>query len=208
MALMESALGNHMTTTGRAVVAAALAAGCVFGLVRSLRPDALRFLEEKGGDLAGLSVVSGKDRIGHHPECDGFRDHVIWIGTVPICAGCTGLALGCIFGLVTIPLYLQQTAVDYVSWDWVMIVGFVFIGAVFAETARRRRSAEAHMLANVVLVMGLVAVTFGSTEYSASVYVGLLAVVFSFLWMDTRIRISEIRHARICAECPRDCKAY
>jgi len=64
------------------------------------------------------------------------------------------------------------------------------------------------VMTNAAFVLGLVAVIIGTTELSASVYVGFLAVLFSFLWLDARIRVSELTHARICAECPRDCKAY
>jgi hypothetical protein len=63
-------------------------------------------------------------------------------------------------------------------------------------------------MANAILPVGFVLVTVGAAESTGKVAIGLLAVLISFLWLETRIHISDWKHAEICRKCGRECRSY
>jgi hypothetical protein len=204
LAWMESLRGGQPTSTDRLAVGGALAAACVFGLLRSVRPGGLRM---KGGSTDSTARPPKRSRVGHHPDCGAFASHVLHLGTGRLCAGCAGLAIGSLVGLAVIPFYVLTAGTAGLAVPF-MLAGFVLIAAALLETARSHHSVGLHIASNAALVFGFIGVTVGATELSASMYVGVIAIVLSFLWLDTRIMISEVGHARTCARCPQDCKAY
>ncbi len=204
---LMSGEGGSLSSWERAVVGLVFAAACVFGILRSTRPSAFKFLQG-ATSVHGHGNGNGRSRAGHHPDCDGFNSHVIEVGSRKRCAGCLGLAIGSALGLASVPGYLLINAGSAGLAAMVAIAGFSLVAVAIIETAVVHRSAKVHVVANAVLVLGFAAVVYGTTDLSSSLYVGLLAVLLCYLWLDTRIKISETRHARICAACTQDCKAY
>ncbi len=85
--------------------------------------------------------------------------------------------------------------------------GFGAIALAFVESSIKTRVASLHVFVNGFMIVGfflLVTAIFAK----AGLVPGLIAVLFSYLWIDARIELSLRRHTLICAECPDRCKMY
>jgi len=89
-----------------------------------------------------------------------------------------------------------------------ILLGFVFIILNYTEILMPTRNAFVHVISNAFLVMGFFFIVMGVFELTGSVVAGVVGVIISFLWLDTRIQLSKWRHAVICKNCADSCKAY
>jgi hypothetical protein len=204
----ESRRGLELAAADRLLLGGVLAACCLFGVARSVRPGAFKILEVRRS-ASTVRTNGCRPRVGHHPDCERFAAHRVTIGGTARCAGCIGLAIGSVMGLGLAAAYLIGAA--SISADlakWMLVLGIVMVTIAVIETAWPRRSGGMHVVTNLLMPIGFVATTIAATELSASVYVGLMAVLFSFLWLDTRIVASKTVHARTCSLCPLGCKSY
>jgi membrane-associated protease RseP (regulator of RpoE activity) len=105
----------------------------------------------------------------------------------------------------------------YVVSDWAvpvallpafMAFGFGAVLTAFVEAAIGRRRPLLHLVVNNAMIVGFFFLVVGMVEVAGNGVSGLLVVSFSFLWIDTRIQLSQWRHSIVCDECYEDCKAY
>jgi hypothetical protein len=89
-----------------------------------------------------------------------------------------------------------------------MAVGFGAVSIAYVEAAFGRRRPVLHLFANSFMIAGFFLLVVGMMEATGSGFSGLLAISFSFLWIDTRIQLSHWRHSLACDECPGACKMY
>jgi hypothetical protein len=73
---------------------------------------------------------------------------------------------------------------------------------------RRVRSASARVVTSAGLPAGFYFIIIGTLEYTGDTISGLIAVVISFLLLDTRIQISNWKHVITCKLCKNECKVY
>jgi hypothetical protein len=78
----------------------------------------------------------------------------------------------------------------------------------YIETALPQRTGAGHVMSNVLLVIGLFLVVSGIFGIAKSPLIGAIAVLISFLWLDTRVQLSFWNHTKICRDCRKTCKAY
>jgi hypothetical protein len=196
-----------LSSFDRLVICSALTASCVVGIISSTKLVNFR-------RSSGLRPIGDNDsghprhRIGHHPDCQRFRDHTMVIGDRIRCSGCLGLGLGCLIGLLLIVSYLAEPNSVIGQGAALVAIGLVLVLTNLVETAHHSQSPVWHMMANALLPIGFVLVTVGAAESTGKVAVGLLAVVISFLWLETRIHISDWKHAEICRKCDLECRSY
>ena len=177
----------------------------------TLRPSWLHLrTRHKGNQLRGREAGTGSRHfVGHHPDCDCFRSHRIALNGVQYCSGCFGLMLGSIAAICLMAIYvlLARGSLSNVS-SALVLFGLCALLATFAVSLVRPRKPLLTAIANAMMVPGLSMVTVGILEMTGSLLAALLVILFSFLWADTRIQISQWMHQNTCRECQNECKMY
>lgn len=146
--------------------------------------------------------------MGHHPDCARFDNHRLLIGGKSWCSGCLGLMAGAVASAALAIFYLFS--VDSIRGSGslaLLVVGFCLVSMAFAEASFRRRVSAAHLSTNSLMIVGFFSLAVAMTNVGGLVP-GLIAVAFSYLWIDTRIELSLWRHRQVCSRCPQACKRY
>lgn len=201
--------GSDLPSNERYIVALAFIACCIFGMVVSLRPRCHRFGKgARKSDLSRSNPSQGRRLIGHHPDCGSFDGHVIAIRGRRYCGGCLGLALGSLAAaIIMVVLIFIDWAPQSIGLP-LLIAGLGLVALALAETAHHLGPGAIHVLMNAALVIGFLLTVVGVTTATQSGGYGLIAIVLCLLWMDTRVQISDWKHARVCDDCPQGCKSY
>lgn len=184
---------------------------CLLGLSMALKPNWLRGILDKEKEEGQQRVQNLELRIrsGHHPECEGFSSHILKVGNKTYCAGCLGLAIGAIIGILLLFIYLLvPDIVNSMPYVIMIIMGLVFIMINFFNVVTRNKNSIVHVISNIILVSGFFLLVVGFFEITKSISFGLLAVIISYLLLDTRIQLSHWHHERTCIQCPDSCKVY
>ncbi len=193
----------------RSLVGAVFIASCILGISLAIRPGwARRLREEEANEFPG-TLPQARGRRGHHPDCEYFESHIVrWRGRT-LCAGCTGLGLG---SLVSIPLMSAYIVLPLDLSVGVLQVllasGLALVGAKYVETLLPLDRVSARLIFNSLLVVGFFLIVMSVSELSGSAALGILGVVISFLFLDTRIQLSRLRHVKTCRDCSESCKVY
>jgi len=137
---------------------------------------------------------------GHHPDCPGFRNHVIIIAGKTRCAGCTGLAIGGLVGiLIGVVLALDQLPSDPGMMTILIVVATLLSVTALLENLLGR-SPIVHMASNAILVIGLITLTAVLSLHEMGA--GLLGLLAAFAVLGLRMEISSVNHDLICGTCP------
>lgn len=198
---------GSLTNDDRLIVGLAFMGSCVLGILLSMGPHKLHSLRKNSGRSETRGSVD-RAWVGHHPDCGRFGDHVIAINRHSYCAGCLGLALGSSISMAIIIFYLLVPPVDVILGRWLLVFGMGVVAISIAEVAWHPSTPGSHILSNLALPIGFLVVVIGITSASTDVMLGLIGILICFLWLDTRIQISEWKHAKVCGTCDRSCRAY
>jgi len=184
---------------------------CIFGVFIAIFPGRLkRFISygdiEKNDRKTEASI---RELLGHHPDCDGFHAHRIWLFGQHRCAGCMGLFFGAILAIILAIIYILSNS-EFSSTSAISIFfgGLILISLIIAEIIISKRNAKIHMISNILLVLGFLMVTVSTLEITGIRGVGLISILLSFLWLDTRIQLANWKHKAICSKCERSCSMY
>jgi hypothetical protein len=208
-ALLRSPDPGPIENLEKLLVGGAFIGSAILGVILAIRPNPIRRLTKQ--EVHGASEQSHEERRnrqGHHPNCKEFRSHVIRMDGKGLCAGCTGLALGSTVSILLAVVFLLLPEGMPHVFDHVLIgLGLAFVAFNYAE-AVVSRSAISHLTSNVLLVEGFLLLVFGVFRSTGDAGFGILGVILSFLLLDTRIQLSNWRHAQVCASCKETCKSY
>lgn len=168
---------------------------CVLGLVAAVSPRS----------LCGPGHGSSSSRtVGHHPDCDRFRGHVVWFNCHPLCAGCSGLALGALIAIVGSVLYFflgfHPFTPEVVFW-----LGVASVALGLIQHFIDLDSPHFHLLLNVALVCGSFMLASSLDAMGASFYVEAYLLGLVVFWVATRIRVSQEEHILVCSACSEEC---
>ena len=210
MTFLGSSEAENLDVSDRLIVGGAFIGSCLLGISLALRPGWIgRAVGRGNGPSEGHGRAETRGRRGHHPDCEGFASHIITTGKGALCAGCTGLASGCVMAIVLmIILVFIPARLSPGIPSLFVLLGIILIVVAFGEIALPKRNALLHSALNSLLVTGFFFVVIGVFHSTGDVTSGLLAIVVSFLWLDTRIHLSNWRHAKVCESCSEVCKAY
>jgi len=201
----------EVTFGTRAVIGGAFIASCLLGISMALKPAWLRRVTKQAGHGSSSAGEEGtrRRRQGHHPDCEHFMGHTVRIGGRVLCGGCTGLLLGSVVSIVGAASYmflsLNESRAVLLT---ILGAGLFIVSLCLVEIRIPAREKSVHLMSNMFLVAGFLLVVTSVLELTGDALFGLVAVVLSFLWLDTRIQMSGWRHSEICGSCPETCKAY
>jgi hypothetical protein len=208
LALYGATEGDSVESHERLLVAGAFMGSCVLGISLAIWPGWFR---RSGGGHPGAhgKIAGGRGRLGHHPDCKSFQSHVLRTKARALCAGCTGLALGSLVSILLTSVYvILPLGVQPAILHALIALGILLVIVSYVEIAAPARNVLVHVTANTLLVVGFSSLVIGTFQLTGSLAYGLLAVVISFLLLDTRIQLSNWRHSRVCTDCRESCKSY
>lgn len=199
---------HENTTVGffdRLIVSGFFITSCTLGILLTARPGLFKIRHSKQGIAEGDTRGQQLQFKGHHPGCIHFQSHVLSFRKKTLCAGCTGLQIGSIAAIFLIILYNVTGSLGEKTFN--LFIGFILIGLVYIETILSKRQAMLHVIFNLMLVVAFLLITIGVLELTKASGPGVISILLSFLWLDTRIRLSKWRHTMICRNCGK-CKPF
>ena len=199
---------NSVEWWDRLLISGIITGGLLLGILSAFSPGWYKkYFHTEKHDFQ--TQRTNRKRRGHHPNCTHFQYHTIQIKNKTNCLGCLGLSLGCAISIFILIVYVN------ISMKWfsstlinLALIGIILIFFSYAETVHHRRYKIIHILSNVLLVLGFLLITISVFEITGKIIYGLIVIILSILWLDTRIQLSSWRHRNICSNCIEDCKAY
>ena len=191
-------------------VAVVFITSCIFGISLALFPGWLRkSFRLNDQHVHAQSKKTERHYKGHHPDCDAFQSHTITIKNRVLCAGCLGLIIGSLISIVAIVIIIFFIDSFQISLLYgFFILGFLILAVVYSEIVVSVRYAIVHVISNSMLVVSFLFFTLGVFHITGNTVYGVMVILFSFLWLDTRIQLSNYSHKRICQLCTENCKMY
>ncbi len=195
----------------RLIVSSFFIISCLIGISLTIHPGWIR------RSLKGIYNNSNNQNIkkiarkreGHHPNCDKFKNHIFRFKSRVYCTGCLGLAIGCIISIFLIIFYIPLIVkISPEIYFYLIIIGMIIIGFVFIEIISNKRNILIHIISNSFLIISFLIIIIGITEITGNKIYGIISILFSFLWLDTRIQLSNWHHSKICSKCCKPCKMY
>lgn len=210
LSFVKTSTTNTVTINDKLLVAGAFIASCIFGISIAIYPGwHKKLIKKESHNLNKQLQKPTRKRKGHHPDCQPFKSHTITIKNKTLCAGCLGLSTGAILAIILTILYintpLEQTNNLY---HILIILGLTIISLTYIEIMLPTRKPIIHVISNILLVISFLLITISILEITKNTVYGLIAILLSFLWLDTRIQLSQWQHTRICHECTENCKTY
>lgn len=199
---------NYVSEIDRIIIALLFILISSFGFSIAIRPKWYKKKNKK--DIKKFEINNDKrNREGHHPSCEKFQKHVILIKNKKYCSGCVGLALGALFSIFLMIYYLiiieNQSRINYQN---IFFLGFIFIFFSFFESIIHKKNPIIHILSNILLITGFLLIIISTLENSGNLIYGLISILASFLFLETRIQLSIFNHTKTCFKCYEVCKMY
>lgn len=180
---------------------------CMSGICVAIKPNLTKRLPKRSSH--GRQPTQSIELRGHHPECEQFKSHIIKIRNKILCPGCSGLAIGSIISITLMSFYIVfLKEIPQAILPILIILGIVLIAFSYIEIVIPTRKTYLHLISNIFLVISFLLIIIGIFHLTGSVIYGLFAVLISFLWLDTRIQLSNWHHSRICKNCSETCKVF
>ena len=206
---------------GKRIVGAAFAMVCVLGMIAVFFPaecskaighgrvksSATGSLEERNSEasvshLAGIRLVHG-----HHPPCHRFRAHEFRLYEKSFCAGCIGLLAGafCVFIGAALYFFVGCT-IGQSAYPLFIVPGIlgVLVPLLQFHMINVQHTAV-RLVINSFFVLGTFLILVGLDLLLNSFILDLLVILFSLLWLYTKISLSNWDHERICSLCGPSC---
>ncbi len=197
----------HMSD--KLTIGAAFILSCIFGICVAINPNLTKRFSKRGSHDGQLFQTIMMGRRGHHPECEQFKSHTIKIKNKILCPGCSGLAAGSIISIILMSVYIVfLKEIPQAIPPVLILLGMVLIALNYIEIVILARKAYLHLISNVFLVIGFFSIITGIFHLTGSVVYGIFGILISFLWLDTRVQLSNWHHFEVCKNCSETCKVF
>ena len=185
---------------------------CIFGILFAKYPGWIKRIFKNVNHNISPSEKVNKKKLkyeGHHPNCNKFENHTIIIYGKKYCAGCFSLAIGSVLSILLMVFYIVfLPRFSQIIYYILIFLGLGIICLCFIEIKISKRNSIFHVFLNSLFVVSFFLIIVGVLEITGELLFGFVAIVFSFLWLDTRAQLSFWQHAKICEECKNNCKMY
>jgi hypothetical protein len=198
---------SHPSFIEKNIVYLVFVTSCALGIYQSRKGGLLRDSSEKT-DASQPTRATRPGYVAHHPNCGSFDDRILLIRGKRTCGGCLGMLLGSAAAAALMAVYLLLSSEWANEGVLVVLTGMIIVAFCLVEIAMKHGTPWSHVIANSLLMIGFFFVTIGMIGSTGEGAYGLLAIVICFLWLDTRIQLSDWRHARTCDSCGRNCGFY
>ena len=211
LAFFSSSKSTDVSLNNMLLLGGVFIISCLFGISLAVHPG--WFKRSKISHIPNTkekqAQQNNRRRRGHHPDCTQFQAHTITIKNKTICSGCLGLSIGSILSIFLMIIYMFTSSILISPlFYYLLILGFIIIGLVYIEILLPTRYTIIHIVSNGSLIIGFLLITISIVEITNNIIYGLLSIVLSFLWLNTRIQLSTYRHSLICYNCDNNCKMY
>jgi hypothetical protein len=183
---------------------------CLLGMSLSLRPNWIKtMLKKKEPRKMNQQTAAQRSFIGHHPDCSVFDTHRIKYKKRIWCAGCVGVLIGCGAAIVLMTsATILSSQHPLLNPRALFFLGLLLVGFVFVELLLNNRFPLFHTISNSLFIIAFFFVVEGVVEYTKNGIYGFFTILICFLWLDTRIHLSQWRHNQVCQRCKEPCKMY
>jgi hypothetical protein len=181
---------------------------CVLGMVAAVSPRRCSRLSSfkkyqsiETEEIPGKEIAKNKF-MGHHPDCDVYRNHIYNINGKKYCAGCSGLFIGALIAVVGSVLYYFYGISDGSNGNIIFLIGFISVLVSLLQNFLLKLNLNVvKFFFNMMLVVGSFIMLIGMNELNSSLFIQLYFLVLVLIWILARITSSENNHAKICGEC-------
>ena len=207
----SSSISINIGVYDKIFVGGAFITSCIFGISFAMFPGWFKKFSKNENQRAKRQQTKKKMRKhkGHHPDCYQFRNHTIRIKNKTHCAGCFGLSIGSIISIFLMIIYIIIASnLSSTIFYFLIFLGLIMICLAYIEIILPFRHAVVHVISNVLLVISFLLIVISIFGITGNRIFGIIVIILSFLWLDTRIQLSNWQHARICKYCGEPCKMY
>lgn len=201
---------NTNIFTEKLIVIGAFFICCIFGISLAIYPNWWK--KNKKNTNYNPNLENQKTRRsfkGHHPDCNKFKNHIIIIKNKPRCTGCLGLIIGAFASILVMILYLIIPLKLTINIYYILlIIGIIILFLVYGEILYVKRNRLIHIIINSLLIISFIIITLSILEITKNLIYAIIILILSFLWLNTRIYISNKQHHKICDSCTKECKSY
>jgi hypothetical protein len=194
----------------RFIITGIFITSCIFGISLAIYPNWWRKNKQKTNHTNNIKrPKTSRSFQGHHPNCKMFKNHIIIIKNKTQCAGCLGLIIGALASIILITFYLIIPLKPSININYILlIIGIIILIFVNTEILISKRNKLFHIILNSLLIISFLTITISVLEISKNLIYAVLTILLCFLWLDTRIHISNQKHQKICNSCIQKCKSY
>ena len=210
MVLFKPITTNTNSFEDKLLVVGIFFTSCIFGISFAIYPNWWRKNKRNTNHTSNLKKPkTHRSFQGHHPDCNIFKNHIINIKNKPRCTGCLGLILGALASILLITLYLILPLKLSINIYYILLIlGIILLIFVYTEIILSKRHIFLHILLNGLLILSFLIITISVLEITKNLRYAILTILLCFLWLDTRIHISNLQHQKICKSCIQECKSY
>ncbi len=205
-----SVSSNLVKEIDRMIIAIIFITISIFGVSLALHPKWYNKITKK--DMKNVKINENNNKInreGHHPNCKKFQSHIILIKRSKYCAGCIGLALGAFVSiLLMIYYFIIDNSQSTLNYQNIFFLGVIFIFNSYFESIIHKKNSIIHIIFNMLFIIGFLLIIISTLENSGDFIYGIISVLASFLFLETRIQISFLNHINTCFKCTGQCKMY
>lgn len=170
---------------------------CVFGGLAALYPSQCAGIIL--GKKEALSRKNEDGTKGHHPDCELFKEHILFIRGERYCAGCTGLLLGAMVAIFGILIYYFYPFSFNGNITVIIGAGTVFLSLFILLL--NKAPAGVKFTANFFLVFGSLLILLGMINLKTGLIFQLYFLGLILVWIASKSEVSRKNHAQICGDC-------
>jgi hypothetical protein len=191
------------------VVTSAFIICCIIGISLSLYPSWFKMLLKNQINLKkDKNIIKKIKFVGHHPDCENFKSHTIKISKKTYCAGCLGLSIGFTISIIITLIYVLYENI-FISNNKFLIfyIGLISLIIVFVEISTITKRII-HIFSNIFFIIAILLIFLAILEITKDKTYGFISIMISFIFIETRIHLSKLKHIKTCKNCFNDCKMY